>query len=131
MALSRYCRLTYTVAGSPLIVTPGTSTSVAPFLVLVEAAQVQPAADGVQTHRVVGRVVARQPGNDAPDGFRRLIADLDGAGKLAHIVGDVAPVGVVPSICLVTNVQRRLSRLEIAAFVLRGLAARRASTGRP
>ncbi len=45
MALSRYCRLTYTVAGSPLTVDAGHFHFRGPFLVFVEAAQVEPAAD--------------------------------------------------------------------------------------
>ena len=90
------------------------------FLVFVGAAQVQPAADGVQTYRVVGRVVSRQPGHDAPDRFRRLIADLDGAAKLAHIVGDVAPVGVRALDLLGDERPAAAFQLEVAALVLRG-----------
>ena len=91
-----------------------------PFLVLVRAAQVQPAADGVQAHRVVGRVVSWQAGHDAVDRFGRLVADFDGAAKLADIVGDGAPVGVRALDLLGHERPASALQLDIAAFVLGG-----------
>ena len=42
---------------------------------------------------MVGGVVSRQPGHDALNSFRRLLADFQGAGELLGLLGDGAPVG--------------------------------------
>ena len=121
MALSKYCRLRYTVAGSPLIRDTGHLHFGGSVLVFVEAAQVQPAADGVQAHRVVGRVVSRQPRDDAPDGFRRLIADLDGAAERSCTSSVMLrQLGYVPSICLVDERPAAAFQLDVPAFVFGG-----------